>query len=286
MSPLPPAPSLSIPWRHRLIARYCRSREHPARLRLIGWLKKLLGVGAVHTEVFPGVVMVLDDRDLIQREILYEGGYERITLELFDRLTKEARGFLDIGAHHGQYTLRAARTLAPRGGRVFALEPTPTNAAALLRNASLSGLTNLDLCTVALSDDPGILRMIQPHDINSGFAQLSSASSTGGAGVALHVSVRPFSDLAGLVPPEALDLVKIDIEGFEARALGSIFASSARRPRHILTEYRPVDFNYGVEGGLPAWLERQGYRVRTVTGRDYSAAEPLPDDNLWAELKS
>lgn len=280
----PPPPSL-LPWRHRLIARYCRSREHPARLRLIGWLKKLLGVGPVRVEVFPGVVMELDDRDLIQREILYEGGYERITLALFDRLMGSAGGFLDIGAHHGQYTLRAARALAPRAGRVFALEPTPANATALLRNAALSGLTNLDVCTIALSDTPGILRMMQPHDINSGFAQLAAAGRTGDDGIALHVSVRPFSDLVALVPPVALDVVKIDIEGFEARALGSLFASSARRPRHIITEYRPQDFDYGVEGGLPAWLERHGYRVRTVTGQDYSSTEPLPDDNLWAELR-
>ena len=275
----------AISWRHRLVARYCRSPEHPGKRRLLGWLRWLLAVRTVRTEVMPGVVMELDDADYVQREILFSGGYELATLQIFDRLIANACGFLDIGGHHGQYTLRAARALASRGGRVFVFEPTPANAAALLRNAALSGLTNIDLCTAALSDVPAILRMVQPHAANTGASRLATAEAAPSDDLAIHVAVRPFADFIALIPPSAFDLVKIDVEGHEARVLASIFASTAPRPRHIFLEYTPVDFDYGLSEGLPAWLGGHGYVVRDVTGAPYSVSHPLPDSNLWAELQ-
>jgi FkbM family methyltransferase len=275
----------AISWRHRLVARYYRAPEHPGKRRLLGWLKRLLAVRQVRVEVVPGVVMELDEADYVQREILFWGGYERATLRLFDRLIGDARGFLDIGGHHGQYTLRAARVLAARGGRAFAFEPTPANAAALLHNARLSALENIDVCTAALSDTAGILRMVQPHATNTGGSRLAVPGTGTPDGIGIHVAVRPFSDFLSLLRPEAFDLVKIDVEGHEARVLASLFASPAPRPRHIILEYTPVDFDYGLPEGLPAWLEGHGYTVRDVTGAPYSASQPIPEANLWAELQ-
>lgn len=283
MNPTSPGP-VSISWRHRLLTRYYRADEHPAKLRLLAWVKRILAVDAVRVEVVPGVIMELDENDYVQREIITKGGYELTSLKLFDRLVGGARGFLDIGGHHGQYTLRAARALAARNGRVFTFEPTPANAAALLRNAALSGLTNIDLCTVALSDEPDILRMVQPTASNSGGSHLESGIAAGSPGLAIHVAVRPFSELAALVPATALDLVKIDVEGYEARVLASLFATSTPRPRHLLVEYLPRVFDYGLPETLPVWLERHGYTVRTVTGEPFSPGVLLPDDNLWAEF--
>ena len=275
-------------WRHRLVANYSRAREHPARLRLLRWTKRLLLVDRVRVEVFPGVVMELDDGDYVNRKILFEGGYELATLRLFDRLLATARGCVDIGAHHGQYTLRAARTLEPRGGHVIAFEPTPANATRLLLNARLSGLTNFELYAFALSDAGGILRMIQPYDNNTGGAHLAPAETPrdDDPGVPLYVAVRPFQDVASRIPHDALDLVKVDVEGHEKRVLSALLASPVPKPRHLILEYFPEYFDYGVAEGLPAWLEAQGYMVRTVTGDMYRAGEPPPDNNLWAECRT
>src|SRR5688500_11060119 len=106
-------PPRTIGFRHRLIKAYYRAPEHPARLRLLRWLKFLLRVDAVRAEVVPGVVMELDARDYLQREVLFRGGYELATLARFDALLANATGFTDFGAHVGLYTLRAARALAP-----------------------------------------------------------------------------------------------------------------------------------------------------------------------------
>lgn len=278
----PPRPD----WRHRLIAGYIRGPDHRGKRRAVRWLRRRLKVETILLEVIPGVVMDLDPGDFVQHEIITKGGYELASLARFDRLLVNARGVLDIGGHHGQYTLRAARALAARGGRVFTFEPTPGNASALLRNATLSGLNNIDLCTVALSDSPGILRMTLDHMTNTGGSHLVADTAVASAGLATHVAVRSFADVAPLIPSTAFDLVKIDVEGYEARVLASMFASSGPRPRHLLCEYLPHLFDYGVPETLPTWLERHGYRVRTVTGEDFVPGAPLPEDNLWAELRT
>lgn len=279
-----PGPT-QISWRHSLVAAHFLAREHPTKLRVQNWLRRFLAVHSLRIEVTPGVIMELDDTDTVQAEILAQGGYERETLKLFDRLMANARGFIDVGAHHGQYSLRAARALLPRGGRVFAFEPTPANASALLHNAGLSGLTNIDLFTFALSDNAAVLRMVTQYATNTGGARLFSDQDAPDRGVAVHVAVRPFAEVVGSIPAEAFDIVKIDVEGFEARVLTSLFATSAPRPRHILLEYAPRAFDYGLPEPLPAWLESHGYRVRTIAGEKITPGEVLPEDNLWAEFQ-
>ena len=282
----PPSIPFRPGWRHRLVAGYYRAREHPARLRLLHWVKQLLFVDRVRVEVFPGVVMELDDADYVNRKILFDGSYELATLRLFDRLLSSARGFIDIGAHHGQYTLRAARILGPRHGRVIAFEPTPSNAARLLHNARLSALTNFDLYCFALSDAGGVLRMIQPFANNTGGAHLAAeGAADDDSAVRLHVAVRPFADVAHHIPEAALDLVKVDVEGHEKRVLSALFASPVRKPRHLILEYFTEFFDYGAPEGLPAWLAAQGYEVHTVEGEPYRTGDPLPDNNLWAQYR-
>jgi FkbM family methyltransferase len=270
------------PLRHRWISRYYRTPEHPSRLRLLRWLKRVLAIRVVQVEVAPGVIMELDDRDFVEREILNHGAYELATLRLFERLISSARGFVDIGAHHGQYSLRAARALAPRGGRVVAFEPMPLNAAALLRNAKLSRLTNIDLYCVALAQTPSVATMFLPSAGNTGGARLTSGYAATDA-PALHVAVQSIADLAARWPAASLDLVKVDVEGREVDALAPLFATGFR-PRNILLEFLPDHFDYGIPS-VPAWLDAHGYEVLTVAGKPYRPGDPLPDDNLWARLR-
>jgi hypothetical protein len=138
-----------IPWSHRLAVNFYRNHERTARLRLVRWLRRALALRTVRMSLRPGVVMELDDRDYVQREILHNGGYEMATLRRFEQLLTDTTHFVDIGAHVGQYSLFAARALAARG-RVFAFEPIAENASQLLRNAQLSRLENLEIFGCAI----------------------------------------------------------------------------------------------------------------------------------------
>jgi FkbM family methyltransferase len=231
--------------------------------------------------------MELDDSDYVQRVILFDGGYELATLARYDALLREARGALDFGAHMGLYTLRAARALTPRGGRVFAVEPTPANSVALLRNAALSGLTNIELCTAAVSSAPALLRMIAPHIANTGGSRLASrAIAKDLRAIPLHVPVRPAAELVPVIPPECFDLVKIDVEGHEFHLLRSLLPAAPQLPGNILFEYKPTEFDYGPPDVTTLWLQSLGYELLTIAGVPFDSALPLPEDNLWARLRT
>lgn len=268
-------------WRHRLVARYYRAAEHRGRLRLLGLLKRFLGVDEVRATVRPGVVMELDDSDYVQREILFHGAYEPETVALVERLLSAggASVFVDIGAHVGQYSLRAARLLEPHG-EVVAFEPTPTNAAQFQLNARLSALANIRLLACGVSDASGLARMAQLHPANSG-------------GTAIVHDQRPISHVASLVTMAdavhatgltRIDVMKIDVEGHEPAVLRSVFSPGVPRPRHLIVELLPTAFDY--EGGadsIPAYLRGQGYTLRTVTGEPFDPRAALLESNLWAE---
>lgn len=273
--------AVSLSWRDRLVLRYFRAREHPGRLRLIGWLRRVLGVGALRVELAPGAIMELDEREYVQRQILLHGGYETATLRLFTRLLAETTHVCDVGAHVGQYTLLAARALTGRG-RVYAFEPTPANAARLLRNAELSGLDNIELFTCAIGERDSIAPMSAPDAASTGSAHLMEHASHESRRAGTCVPVATFSTLAPHLPREGIDLLKIDVEGHDARVLTSLFASTVPRPRHLIVEFNPRLFDYGVAGGLPALLERHGYDLRKVDGSPWTDGADLPNDNLWA----
>lgn len=270
-------------WRDRLIVRYYRSHEHPARLRLIGWCRRLLGVDRLRVALAPDIVMELDEHDYVQREILLHGVYEHASVALFRRLVAEAANVCDVGAHVGQYTLLAARALAGRGN-VWAFEPTPINAAQLVRNARLSGLANIRLFTCAISDAPGFACMVTPSERSTGNYRLSP--SPAGDALGLHAAVSSFTVLRPHLPAAGFDVVKVDVEGYEGRVLSDLLASGLPKPRHILLEYNPQVFDYGVPGGLVAWLGARGYAVRTVHGEPFTLTDAAPpEDNLWAALR-
>lgn len=135
--------------------------------------------------------------------------------------------FVDIGANIGAYTIPI---LAARPGvRAVAFEPLERLRLRLLHNLALNGLAARAEVRCEAVGPEGLLTLYE-----SGNAGRSSLLPFDGARVGQSVPVRP---LAGLLPaaPAAL---KVDVEGFEDRALLPYFDAvpQARWPRAIVIE--------------------------------------------------
>jgi FkbM family methyltransferase len=275
-----------LPLAHRLFVAYARMRAHPCQLRFLGWLRTVFRLREVVVALTPRVRMALDPDDFVQRELIFRGTYEPRSLARFDQLiATDVRGCLDFGAHMGLYSLRAAAGLESRGGRVVAVEPTPTHAAALLRNAQLSRLNNFLLCTAAFSHTPGLARMIAPHAANTGGSRLGDASMADLRTIPLLVPVLKAAELATMLPAGAADVLKIDVEGHEFHVLRSLLPALKESPRHILLECKPTDFDYGDLDDHLTWLAGLGYTFLDVAGQPWDRRSPLPEDNLWLRLE-
>lgn len=183
----------------------------------------LPGGGAFRYRAWPG--------DAIGRAFYWRGvaSWEASTIRVFLELAARSRLFLDIGANTGAYSLLAcARNPAIRA---IAYEPVPRVYERLVENIELNALGQRCVARqVAISDHQGTTRLHVPHSLIPSSASLARDGFRGIAGELIDVDVTTADrDTEG---EEPVDLVKIDVEGFEHHVLAGM-------PR-ILGKHRPV----------------------------------------------
>lgn len=262
--------------RHRLFAAYLRTPDHPCKLRLARWLRRLLGLRRVIASTRQGW-MELDPGDLVQIEILRHGAYETTTCRLFESLVREGDVVVDVGANVGQYSLLAAR-LCGASGRVLALEPNPAIFQSLRRNLALNTPHPVLPLLLAAGARDVPVAMIEPPLTQLGTSKMAGASEGDywSGGYRLATILREL----GL---SRCDVVKIDVEGHEDEVLEGLLQEGAPRPRHLVFEFVPQAFAYGGRAErMLAWLTEAGYELKSVEGRPYQPGMELSDGNLWA----
>jgi FkbM family methyltransferase len=194
------------------------------------------------------------------------GRYEVEQQRRFEQTVTAGHVVFDVGAHAGFYTLLAS-ALVGDSGRVIAFEPLPCNLRYLRKHLVLNHLTNVQVMEAAVSDVSG-----------ESFFEVGSSTTTGRLAPEGPFQVRTVSldDLArqGAVPVP--DVVKIDIEGGETRALAGA--------RALLAEHHPTLF-LSTHGSEPhraccTLLEAAGYCVEDMTAR--TGGSPEEPDGLFA----
>lgn len=138
--------------------------------------------------------------------------------------------FVDIGANVGVMSFRAARKVGAEG-RVFAFEPNPLNVDLFLRGVIANGFQNVTLFPVAASDRQGPI-----FTLASSNGKVLAGAEVLQPGNACQAMV-PDHLLAGL---DRVDLIKLDIEGFEVQALRGLTETLARHKPKVLCEFNPL----------------------------------------------
>ena len=190
--------------------------------------------------------------------------------------------FLDIGANIGVFTMLGASIVGP-DGRVVAVEPIPRNATLIERACRRNGFDYVQVIRAAASDRSGTLELrTEPSTSNAATPAAAGPRLLADSGRCVHVPAIVLDDaLAGI---ERLDLVKIDIEGMEPRALAG-FARTLERHRPVLVcEFHP----WAIEragGTTPraflAWLG-QWYGTLRVLHRDGRPEDFLEPEGVMA----
>lgn len=157
--------------------------------------------------------------DVVDRAIYLYGLHEYRAARAFCRLLHEGAVVVDAGAHVGQYTLLAARRVGP-GGKVYAFEPLPDTRRRLRENVALNDFNNVAVVGAALSDRDGTTRIAAGELGNTGSAALVDEGG-------IEVECRRLDT----VVPERVDVLKLDVEGYEAEVLaGAERTLAASRP--------------------------------------------------------
>jgi FkbM family methyltransferase len=204
----------------------------PLRLTL-----KTSYLAPVRMEVEPHVNMLLDPEDLIPRTILATGAWEPDSWSAIAQRLRTGDTFVDIGAHIGYYTLKAASTVGA-SGRVLAVEPNPRTLKQLQDNVQASNATAVTIFPFACSDSEGILELFAAPSVNTGESSLSraNASQEGAVVVSYKVRARPLDDIVREAKVSRVDVIKVDVEGAEYLVLKGASETLARFHPMLIAE--------------------------------------------------
>ena len=161
--------------------------------------------------------------------------------------------FLDVGANVGLYSLYAAyyAQQAKRKIQIHAIEPDRENRRRLIDNARANGIA-LTVWPVAISNQSG-QSFLQNHPDNRGEIKLGAPSKGESVNVTSLAEIISQSDL------KKIDLLKLDIEGHDLRALTHLFENldHSLYPKQLIIETGTPD-----DTPLMTLCYNQGYVVK------------------------
>lgn len=158
---------------------------------------------------------------------------EAFETRLFCELIRPGMVVVDIGANIGYYSLIGSQ-LVGKKGKVYALEPDPSNFDMLLKNIQANNYKNIIPSKKAVGDHSGHIRLyMSEHASGHSIGPLPQSIGS------ILVPIERLDDFfIGKLSP--INLVKMDIEGAEMLAfkgMGKII--EANRGLKILTEFFP-----------------------------------------------
>jgi len=178
----------------------------------------------------------------IENEFYWKGyqksGFEVISRELWLKLSKTAKVVFDVGANTGLYSLFSA--LQSTTSYIYAFEPIKRNVDKLLYNANINQMKNIQVVEAAVSSEDGTTTIYQP-------ATDVSTTSTLDADVAqsrelnlnpVEVKTLRLDSFIDEHQIEQVDLIKIDVEGFEVPVFESMQSVLKKMRPTILAEIR------------------------------------------------
>ena len=144
--------------------------------------------------------------------------------------------FFDIGANSGLYALCVWQAISPES-LIFAVEPNPIMCGRLRTTLALNDVGNVQVLERAIAAERGEMRLRFPNPRNLGTASLHP--HVGISESDIRVDVVPLAELVKECGVERIDLLKIDVEGFEDRVLSPYLdtANDESLPEVILLEH-------------------------------------------------
>jgi len=211
------------------------------RLPMVGWLYRrtvhMAWGGADLTTDFRGLRLTVPGGDHIIAAGLAGGFYEAIELDLLERLAAGSRTIVDVGANIGIHACVGAARL-PADGRLIAFEPVPGNLEILHRNIVQNGLSSqIQVEALAVGEATGPMEI---HLVESSGNHSLAAGVVNNSRATLQVQVTSldsyFADRGSAV---SVDVLKIDVEGYDGYALRGATTLLKEHQPTLLVEFVP-----------------------------------------------
>jgi FkbM family methyltransferase len=198
-------------------------------------------------------------------EKLIHGEFESAELRFVERYLERGMTAVDIGAHHGLYTVLAGKCVG-REGKVLAFEPSERECERLRKHLRVNRCRNVRVMQYALGSEEGEEALYLAggqHD----FCNSLRLPDVPDAVQKTRVEVRRLDQALEELATLRVDFVKLDVEGGELDVLAGAERLLERRPRPVLLveveERRTRPWNYRAKEIIER-LAKKGFRWHWV----------------------
>jgi FkbM family methyltransferase len=201
------------------------------------WLSRLVNLlraGPVDVSYQGASFRFYHQASATERGALFNPDYNVEELDFLRAHTPAGGVFVDVGANVGTYAMVLARHVGA-DGNVIAIEPHPITHARLAFNNAASGYTQVKLVAAAAGAADGEL-MIETDGDNLGASHIVTGDVSSKAIKVPSLRLQRILEESGA---SHVDALKIDIEGFEDRALMPFFRDAPQTlwPRAVVIEH-------------------------------------------------
>jgi FkbM family methyltransferase len=221
----------------------------------INIIQKYFGNSAIKNTDLSGLLLHTFKGDYIARALKRTGVYDLALTEVIWQLSKKGGGHVDVGANIG-YISRIMQLKAGASGKTISFEPNPEVLPILKQNRIITpDHINWVIYPMAVGEKKTELWLKKPglYHNNHGTAHIISRQET-------DATLVQVSTLDSMLKHEKIDLMKIDVEGFEWEVIqGALGLISAGNIENIVYE----DFSI-YPGRIYSFLKSIGYQVFAI----------------------
>lgn len=160
-------------------------------------------------------------------------GFSELQRDRLYSLVKPGDIVLDVGTNIGETLLHFAR-LVGDGGRVYGFEPDEVNFANVQKNIALNSFQNLSVFNLGAADEKATVKLFRVDPHNLGMNRILAADEAGQFDDFTTIETDTIDNVVAANNISRVDLIKIDIEGYEMHAL--------RGARKLLEAFHPTLF--------------------------------------------
>lgn len=212
----------------------------------------------------------------VDETIALQGYWEK---ELTEQLTKQIKPgdtFLDIGANIGYHSLFVA-SLLKNTGQVHAFEPIPNLSTQIKESVEVNQFKNISVHNVGLGSEATETK-IYLRDENMGGSSLSEYKDLNLVSVSSTEKISIVTLDSLLTPETRVNVIKIDVEGYEFEALKGAQALLKAQHPVIFMEFSPMFYklDYAQKSDdLIKFLTGLGYTFETMSNAPIKLEEWL-----------
>lgn len=202
---------------------------------------------------------------------LFYDGFESAERTFAENFVRPGATVLDIGAHHGYYTLLFSRKVGVEG-RVVAFEPSPRERQRLALHLRINRCKNVAIEDCALGEAEGMEQLYLANARESGLNSLRKPAVSARTEL-VSIRTRCLDRVLRERGIERVDFIKLDVEGAELSVLKGATELLHRRPRPIiLAEVQDIR--------TKPWGYAAREIIRFLSAAGYVWFRPLPDGRI------